>query len=153
MPLASIMVASTDVDDKHLLVLLDSDQAGAQAASRINEAFHDECAVLMLGKALNLAQATIEDLVPRDVYATAGKQAGYEFTLNTDEQNASTNVEAMKQAFRRQTLGNFGIAEKATIALALINAWGKEPSRVSEYTREKACALIQAINDHFDQLT
>ena len=38
-------------------------------------------------------------------------------------------------------------------ALALIDAWGKDPSSVPEPTREKARALIEAINGHFDQLS
>ena len=153
MPLASIMLASTGVGEGHLMVLLDSDKEGKQAAARMNEVFSDESAVLMLGSAINLTEATIEDLVPRDVYVEAVKQAGHEFTLNADEKAASMNLRAMEQVFQRKDLGKFGMAEKATTALALIDAWGKDPSSVPKPTREKARALFDRINGHFNQLS
>ncbi len=59
----------------------------------------------------------------------------------------------MKQVFQRKGLGKFGMAEKAAAALALIDAWGKDPSSVPEPTREKARALIEGINAQFDQLS
>ena len=101
MPLASIMLASTGVGEGHLMVLLDSDSAGDQAASRMNDVFSDESSVLMLGAALCLTEATIEDLIPRDVYVDAVKQAGHKITMNEHEQGAATNVEAMETAFQR----------------------------------------------------
>ena len=153
MPLASIMLASTGVGEGHLMVLLDSDKEGKQAATRMNDVFSDESAVLMFGSAIGLTEATIEDLVPRDVYADAVKQAGHKVTLNADEKAASTNVKAMEQVFQRKGLGKFGMAEKAAAALALIEAWGKDPSSVPEPTREKARVLFDAINGHFDQLS
>ena len=73
-------------------------------------------------------EATIEDLVPREVYTAAVKKAGHKFTLNADEKAASTNVRAMEQVFQRKGLGKFGMAEKAAAALALIDSWGKDPS-------------------------
>jgi hypothetical protein len=72
--------------------------------------------------------------------------------LNAGEKAASTNVKAMEQVFQRKSLGKFGMTEKAAAALALIDAWGKDPSSVPAPTREKARALIEAINGHFDQL-
>lgn len=149
MPLASIMLASTGVGEGHLMVLLDSDKEGFQAATRMNEVFSDESSVLMLGTSLNLTEATIEDVVPREAYADAVKQAGHEFTLNADENAALTNVKAMEQVFQRENLGKFGMAEKAAAALALIDAWGKDPASVPDLTREKARALIEAINGAF----
>ena len=119
----------------------------------MNKAFSDESSILMLGAPLNLTEATIEDLVPREVYTKAVKQAGHQFTLNADEKAAPTNVKAMERAFQRKGLGKFGVAEKAAAALALIDVWGKDPSSVPEPTREKARALIEAINGHFDQLS
>ncbi len=153
MPLASIMLASTGVGDRHLMVLLDSDEEGEQAAARMNKVFSNESSVLMLGAPLDLIEATIEDLVPREVYVDALKQAGHEITLNEDEKATTTNVKAMEQVFQRRGLGKFGMAEKAVAALALIDSWGKTPSSVPEPTREKARALIEAINAHFDALT
>ena len=153
MPLASIMLASTGVGEGHLMVLLDSDNEGKQAATRMNEVFSDESAVLMLGSAVDLTEATIEDLVPRDVYVQAVKQTGHEFALDTGEKAASMNLKAMEHVFQREGLGKFGLAEKAAAALALIDGWGKDPSSVPEPTRVKARALFGAINDHFDQLS
>ena len=153
MPLASIMLASTGVGEGHLMVLLDSDNIGKQAATRMSEVFSDESSVLMLGTPLNLNEATIEDLVPREVYAAAVKEGGHKVTLNADEKAASTNVGALEQVFQRKGLGRFGMAEKAAAALVLIDSWGKDPSSVPEPTREKARALIEAINGHFDQLS
>lgn len=151
MPLASIMVASTGVGERQLMVLLDSDREGHQAASRMHDLFHGESSVLMLGGALDLGEATIEDLVPRDVYADAVKGSGHEFTLSEDELDAATNVKAMEMVFDRLGLGRFGIAEKAVAALALIDAWGKDASSVPELTRERAAALVEAINSGFDE--
>lgn len=151
MPLASIMLASTGVAEGHLMVLLDTDKEGQQAATRMNEVFRDESSVLMLGAAIGLTEATIEDLVPRDVYADAVKQAGYKVTLNADEKSAPTNVKAMEQAFQRKGLGKFGMAEKASAALVLIDAWSKDPNSVPESTRENARALVDSINREFDR--
>ena len=153
MPLASIMLASTGVGGRHLMVLLDSDKEGRQATDRMNKVFSNESSVLMLGAPLNLTEATIEDLVPREVYVDALNQAGHKITLNTAEKAAATNVKAMEQAFQRCGLGKYGTAEKASAALALIDSWGKTPSSVPEPTREKARALIEAINAYFDELT
>lgn len=151
MPLASIMLASTGVGEGHLMVLLDSDKEGQQAATRMNDVFSDESSVLMLAAALSLTEATIEDLIPRDVYAEAVKQARHKITLNADEKAATTNIKAMEQAFQRKGLGKFGMPEKAAAALVLIDAWGNDPSSIPEPTREKARALIDVINAQFDK--
>ena len=73
--------------------------------SRMNEVFSDESAVLMLGPAINLTEATIEDLVPRKVYTDAVKHAGHRFTLSADEKAASTNVKAMGAGLSAQRSG------------------------------------------------
>ena len=151
MPLASIMMASTGIGEGHLMVLLDTDKEGQQAAARMNDVFNDESSVLMLGAAINLTEATIEDLVPRDIYADAVRKADYKITLNNDEKAAATNVKAMERAFERTGLGKFGMAEKATAALILIDAWGRDPSTVTEFTRVKGRMLIDAINRQFDK--
>jgi predicted ATP-dependent endonuclease of OLD family len=153
MPLASIMLASTGVGEGHLMVLLDSDTEGQQASKRLKDVFSGESAVLTLGSAIDLPEATIEDLIPRDVYVDAVNQAGYKCTLNTDEKAALTNVKAIEKAFARKKLGKFGMAEKAAAALVLIDAWGKDPTSVPVPTQEKARALFDAINAHFDPLT
>lgn len=152
MPLASIMLASTGVGEGHLMVLLDSDKEGKQAATRMNEVFSNESSVLMLGGPLNVAEATIEDLIPRENYVEALKKAGYQFTLNDEEKAVSTNVKAMEKAFERAGLDRFGMAEKASAALALIDTWGKNPPDIPEPTKENAQALFDAINVHFAAL-
>jgi predicted ATP-dependent endonuclease of OLD family len=152
MPLASIMLASAGIGERHLLVLLDSDKEGDQAAKRLKDVFSAESAVLMLGSVIGLAGATIEDLLPRSTYIAALKQAGYDITLNAGEKGATTTIKAIEQAFDRKKMGKFGMAEKAAAALALIDGWGKDPSTIPGPTREKAGALFDAINRHFDEL-
>ena len=151
MPLASIMVATTGVGEGHLMVLLDSDEGGRQAASRMDEVFGGESTVLMLGPILDLPEATIEDLVPRDVYVEAVSRAGRQIALNDRERDAATNVKAMELAFQREGLGRFGTAEKAAAALDLIDTWGKDPRSVPESTRKKASVLLDAVNRRFEQ--
>ena len=106
----------------------------------------------MLGDAIGLAEATIEDLIPRNEYADAVKRAGHEITIGEEEKRASTNVKAIESAFQREGLGKFGVAERASAALALIEEWSKTPSSVPNSAREKARLLIDSINDHFDTL-
>ena len=150
MPLAAIMVASTDISrGRSLVVLLDSDDAGRQAAQRINNKFSEDLPVLMLGSTINRTEATIEDLVPRDAYVTAVKQAGYDIELRQDEKNALTNVKAMEKAFQRLEFGKFGPV-KDSVARILMDAWSQDPSKISDCTCTQARALINAINAQFE---
>ena len=153
MPLATIMVASTDIGQgRRLAVLLDSDNAGQHAARKINDAFGAELPVLMLGSVLGRAEATIEDLLPRTDYAVAVQKAGYAIELSQKEPNASTNVQAMEKAFQRSVLGHFGPAKDA-VTRVLLDAWGQDPSNVPSGTRTQARTLINAINAHFTRLS
>ena len=152
MPLASVMFASTGVGGKSLIVLLDSDQAGKEAAGRIAKSFDKDLPFLMLGAALNLGEATIEDVIPRDDYAEAVREAGHSFRLNDDEERSATNVQALKQAFQREGLGEFGIQERAAVTLRLIGNWCKDPSGVPDATRKAAIALFEAINHRFEAI-
>ena len=152
-PLASIMLASSSVGENHVIVLLDSDSAGREAASRMNDVFYGEPSILVLGAALDLVEATTEDLVPRDVYADAVRRTGHEFTMNDDEMEAATNVNAMEMVFQRTGLGRFGKTEKSAAALALLNEWGWEPANIPEVTQTRARALIDAINTRFDKIS
>lgn len=153
MPLASIMLASAGVGESHLMVLLDSDKEGHQAAKRLKDVFNDESAVIMLGSTIGLTEATIEDLIPRDTYVAALNQAGYEITLNAEEEAMATTANALEHAFERENKGKFSNAEKTAAALALIDAWGKAPSTIPNSTKEKASSLFSAINRHFDNLS
>ena len=152
-PLASIMLASSSVGEGHVIVLLDSDSAGRESVSRMNDVFCDEPAILVLGAALDLVEATTEDLVPRDLYADAVRRTGHEFTMNDDEKEAATNVNAMEMVFQRTGLGRFGKAEKSAAALALLNEWGREPANIPEITQMRARAVIDAINARFDKFS
>lgn len=149
MPLASIMFSTTGVDDRQMLVLLDSDKEGTVAAGRHREVFGDDSSVLMLGNAIGLPKATIEDLVPRKDYSDAVRQSGSSFTLNADETQESMNVVAMQKVFARHNWGAFDQSEKAGAALKLIDAWGKNPESVPSQTRTKATTLFAAINQKF----
>ena len=152
-PLASIMLASSSVSEGHVIVLLDSDSAGREAASQMNDIFCDEPSILVLGAVLDFVEATTEDLVPRDVYADAVRRTGYEFTMSDDEKEAATNVNAMEMVFQRTGLGRFGKAEKSAAALALLNEWGGEPANIPQITQKRARALIDAINARFDKFS
>lgn len=153
MPLASIMLASSGVGEGHLIVLLDSDKEGGQAAKRLKEVFSDESGVLMLGSAIGLPAATIEDLVPRDAYVGALKTAGYAIALNAEEKAAATNVQAFEHAFARLAIGTFGMAEKVAASLTLIDMWGKDQSSIPNATKEKARTLLARINEDFEKLS
>ena len=150
MPLASIMIASTGVGKGRSLVLLDSDNDGWSAAERLEKSFKGDSEVLMLGTALELAEATIEDLVPRDEYAGAVRRAGYEFELDETARTAATNVQALRHAFQRAGRGKFGVTEKVLTALEIIRTWGVDPDSLPNLTRARATALFEAINRGFD---
>ena len=57
----------------------------------------------------------------------------------------------MERLFRRQGWGRFGPAERVSTALKFVGAWGQDPKKVPEATRDAALALFAAINEHFDQ--
>jgi hypothetical protein len=91
-------VSSTGVGERGLIVLLDSDKEGRDAARRFEDVFRDASTILMLGTAIGISEATIEDLVPREAYVEVLNRLGYSVTLNDDEKTAPTNVKAMEMA-------------------------------------------------------
>ncbi len=150
MPLASIMFGASGVGGRQMLVLLDSDSTGIQAAKRFErDLFGDNSRILMLGQAVGLKKATIEDLVARDSYAAAVGACGYNFKLNDEEKQEETNVAAMEKVFKRKGFGTFGTDQKAWAVLRLIEEWGKDPKSVPETTLKKACMLFTAVNARF----
>ena len=149
MPLASIMLASTGERGNRLAVLLDSDKVGGEAAKRFQDAFDTSASVLMLGPAIGLTEATIEDLIPREDYVERLNMLGYRFTLNAAENAAPTNVKAMELAFDRAGLGKFETSQRAQVALSFMDVWGKRPGVIPADTKSKALALFSAINRAF----
>lgn len=151
MPLASIMFGSAGVGGRQMLVILDSDTEGMQAATRVGKDLFagDDSRILMLGSAVGLERATIEDLIPRAVYVQTLVECGFKIKLNGDEQKAATNVAACEKAFERAGLGKFTSEHKAAAALKLIDAWGKDPKSIPDETRQKASSLFAAINSRF----
>ena len=150
MPLASIMIGASGVGDRRLIVLLDSDDDGSNAAEKMAKTFGKESPVIMLGRAVGLSEGTIEDLVPRDDYVDAVKNAGYDFELNSPEREMATNVKAVRRAFERLGLGKFALDEKVAAALKLIGKWGADPVSVPKITRDRTSALFKAINQSFE---
>ncbi len=152
MPLASIMFATSGVEGRRMLVLLDSDDAGEGAQDRLTrELFGTDSGVLMLGAAIGLTEATIEDLLPRADYAAAVAAAlGRTVKLNADEMAAPTNVGALVKYWKRMGWGKFGPDEKAITALWLVDTWNGDPERIPQETRSRAAALFEAINRRFE---
>ena len=132
------MLASTGVGERRLIVLLDSDKAGRDAARWFEDVFRDASTILMLGAAIGVSEATVEDLVPREAYVAVLKKLGHEVTLNDEEKAAPTNVKAMEMVFQRKNFGKFGVPEKTAAALALMAAWSKDPATIPAATKEKA---------------
>ena len=151
MPLASIMVASTGVGSRRLLVLLDSDKAGRIAQKRLTDQLGGELPAMMLGDVWGLDRASIEDIVPRDLYVEVVRGLGFAFELSEKERNSQTTVGGMASAFQRCGLGSFHKRAKARAALALIDGWAKEPGSIPEYTTERAGRLMDRINQYFDE--
>ncbi len=150
MPLASIMLASMSHAQGRLIVLLDSDTAGKQAAERLEKTFDKEAPVIMLGTPLGRSDATIEDLIPRARYAAAVKKAeGRPFNLDAKENAASTNVKCMELLFARKGWGDFGPDQKAAAALVLIAEWGEDCGKVPMETLDFARQLFREINQRF----
>jgi hypothetical protein len=149
MPLASVMLASMAGIEGSMLVVLDSDTEGSQAAKRLEDAFEQEATVLMLGTAIGRTEATIEDLVPRETYLDAVKRWGRSVKLNAAEAKESLTAHAVEAAFKRLSYGNFGAAERAAVMLVLLDDWGKDPKRIPPETMTAGKALIAAIKQHF----
>jgi predicted ATPase len=150
MPLASIMFGSSGLDGRQMLVLLDSDTEGLQAAKRFEkELFGNQARIVVLGSAIGLPEATIEDLIPREAYGAVAAGSRGTVTLDTEEQNAPTNVAAMEKLFHRNGWGEFGLNEKVTAALSLVELWSKDPHRIPKETVERAQLLFDAVNRRF----
>jgi predicted ATPase len=151
-PFVSVMVDLVDGSDSHLIVLLGSAPVGDEVARRMDEVFGEEPSVLMMGDVLDIAGATIEDLIPRRLYAdVAIGRDGREISLDHEEQEAPTNLVAMHMVHKRLNRGAFGRSERTAAALALCRAL-VEPDFVPEFTRERGRSLVNAINGRFSRL-
>lgn len=152
MPLASIMLGTAGLDGRQMLVLLDSDDEGVRAASRAQKDLFggDDSRIMLLGQPLGREHATIEDLVPRDQYLAALKDAGHETTLNAEEQALPTVVGALEMAFQRLGRDKFSTEHKAAAALKLVDAWARDPATLTAATRTQAEAVFAAVNARFE---
>ena len=154
MPLASIMFSHTGVEGRRMLVLLDSDDAGITAGDRLKKELFaaDDSGVLMLGSAIGLPDATIEDLLPRPDYAAAVGAALKHSVVSLDaaEMAEPTNATALSKHWTRMGWGKFGADEKVAAALWLVDAWSTHPQEIPLETRKRGAALFAAINRRFD---
>jgi DNA-binding LacI/PurR family transcriptional regulator len=135
-----------------MLVLLDSDDEGGRAASRAKTDLFggDDSRILMLGQHLGREYATIEDLVPREQYLAALKEAGHEIALTPEEHVMPTVVGALEKAFQRLGRGKFTTEHKAAAALRLMDRWNREPASIDASTRTMVVALFTAMNQRFE---
>ena len=102
--------------------MLDSHTEGLQAGKRFERGlFCASSSILMLGQAIELDKATIEDLVPREVYVDAVRECGFSFNLTQEETKAETNLAAMEKVFQRKAWGKFGVEQKAAASIRLID--------------------------------
>ena len=138
------MLATTGVGDRKLIVLLDSDAAGSNAADRVTrDLFADDSSrVMLLAPALGLERATIEDIVPRTAYVAALAECGHKITLNAEELKAGTTMEAVEKSFARHGLGKFSKDHKAAVVLKLIDGWGKNATTSTSKSLIR-CSQIQ----------
>lgn len=149
-PLAFVTLAAPG--QHRAVVLLNSNREGLEEAARMRDVFGDDVPLLAVGDLLDCPGATIEDLIPRDVYAEAARQGRFDAPLNDSERAAGTNIDAVAQLFRRVGLGDFDKAEQAKAALALTDSWSRDPSTVPEATREKVIDFAESLNRYLDRL-
>ena len=149
-PLAFVVLAASGADRS--VVLLDSDREGQKQAAHLRDVLGEDAPILLVGDLLNHPGATIEDLVPRDVYAEAAQPGRSTYPLDDSERAAGSNLEAVAGLFERNGIGRFGKAERARAALALTDAWNRDPSSVPQPTRERARRLVDAIDRYLARL-
>lgn len=150
MPLASIMFGAAGVSGKNMLVVLDSDKEGSNAKARLEaDLFADDSRVVLVGSALSMPKATIEDLVERSTYVAALNAAGYPVTLDASEEASACAVDAMTAAFNRLSLGEFNHVAKTKAALVLVDKWGDDPGSVEQSTLDKAASLFRMLSTRF----
>lgn len=150
MPLASIMFGAAGVSGKNMLVLLDSDKEGGNAKARLeSDLFAGDSRVILVGPAIGMTKAMIEDLVERPAYVAALNAVGYAVSLSADEESAACNGDAMSAAFTRLGLGAFDHIPKTKAAHWLADRWVRDPSAVEQQTIDKVVTLFRTINERF----
>ena len=151
-PLGSIVLASAGQSEGKMLVLLNSDSEGREAARRLEKVFGDRAPAMTIGASLGMEEATTDDLVPRDAYAAAVREtSGRDFALSAGELAAPTNIRALDMAFQRNNWGPFGAADRAPAALWLAGQWADAGS-VPKATLDRARSLFRDINRRFNPL-
>jgi hypothetical protein len=146
-PLGAMMLASTGRSDGRMLILLNSDHIGRDAARQLETVFGDAAPVITVAGSLGMDEAMVDDLVLRDAYGAA-VQKTYErqFTLGAAEIAAPTNLQAMDLVFRQNNWGRFGANGRAATALWLTDHWAADTRNVSSLTLDRARKLFREIN-------
>jgi hypothetical protein len=110
--------------------------------------------VVMLGEAIDLSEATIEDMIPRNEYAAGVAAAlGKDVELDAVELSGATNVSAMVRYWQRKGWGKFGRDEKVATAMGLAQEWAMDPSSIPEGAMTRAKALFGFINARLQRTT
>jgi predicted ATP-dependent endonuclease of OLD family len=145
-PLGTMMLGSSGRSDARMLILLNGDHAGRDAARQLENVFGDAAPVTTVGTLLGVDEAMVEDLVLRDAYAAAVQNTYHRpFTLSAAEIGAPTNVQALDLVFRRSNWGSFGANGRAATALWLASHWA-DAGNVSPLTLDRARKLFREIN-------
>lgn len=147
LPLGAMMLKTPPDDDRRLVVLVDSEMIRGPLAQAVREAFAGDLRLLVIDQAIGQGSATIEDLIPRDVYVEAvRRQTDHSFALEPHEHELATNVAAVDSAYARHGWGRFSREVRAAVVMRLIGTWMREPGTVPKSTRVMASALFEAIN-------
>jgi hypothetical protein len=153
LPLASVMAAREQMGPNRLAVLLDSDRAGLDKARKLVEMMaHGQDSVLLLGEAIGLPKAQIEDLAEFDELLAGLKQMGRTPASVSTRRPGEANVELLQRTFTENTWGELTHDEKARIVLALTDSWWQGAATPAPATLERSKVLFAYINERFKKL-
>ena len=120
-------------------------------AKGARELFGNRSSILLLVNVLDGKGRTLEDLVPREVYATAAHPSDQKCPLTAKEKREAGNLESVQRVFRRKGWGNFDADRRSAVAMKLASGWLRDPRRIPAYTRKVANELFAAINERVAQ--
>lgn len=152
LPLASVMSAREQMGPNRLAVLLDSDKPGLDKAKKLMEMMaHGQDSVMLLGDAIGIARAQVEDLPEMDELIDALKELGHASLTVPARHAGETNVELLQRTFVENGLGILSHEIKARIVLQLSDSWwrGTVPNPA---TLERARGMFKYVNQRFANL-